>query len=155
MHFNFWLCWVFVTAHELSLVVVRGGYSLAAVHKGLPLRWLLLLRGIGLECLLHTGSVVVAPRFSSTSSVVVAANLLAPWHVGSFWTRDQICVLCIGKQICNHWAIREAPKIAFISERLICKARQTFVYQTFFFLLICLWFVLLPFEAPDPLLPAP
>ena len=87
-----------------------------------------MLRGIGLECLCHTGSVVVAPRFSSTSSVVVAANLLAPWHVGSFWTRDQICVLCIGKQICNHWAIREAPKIAFISERLICKARQTFVY---------------------------
>ena len=29
----FWLCWVFVAARELSLVVVSGGYSLVAVHE--------------------------------------------------------------------------------------------------------------------------
>ena len=23
------------------------------------------------------------------------------WHVGSFWTRDQTCVPCIGRQILN------------------------------------------------------
>ena len=30
--FNFWLHWVLVAAHRLSLVVVSGGYSLVAVH---------------------------------------------------------------------------------------------------------------------------
>ena len=30
--FLFWLCWVFITARGLSLVVASGGYSLAAVH---------------------------------------------------------------------------------------------------------------------------
>ena len=28
----FWLCWVFIAAHMLSLVVVSGGYSLVVVH---------------------------------------------------------------------------------------------------------------------------
>ena len=28
----FWLCWVFIAAHRLSLVVVSGGYSLVAMH---------------------------------------------------------------------------------------------------------------------------
>ena len=29
---NFWLCWVFVAARRLSLVVANGGYSLVLVH---------------------------------------------------------------------------------------------------------------------------
>ena len=28
----FWLCWVFMDAYGLSLVVVSGGHSLIAVH---------------------------------------------------------------------------------------------------------------------------
>ena len=31
-NFYFWLCWVFVATHRLSLVVESGGYSLIAVH---------------------------------------------------------------------------------------------------------------------------
>ena len=31
--FLFWLCWVFITVRRLSLVLVSGGYSLAAVHR--------------------------------------------------------------------------------------------------------------------------
>jgi hypothetical protein len=31
--FNFWLPWVLVAAHRLSLVVVSGGYSLVVVHR--------------------------------------------------------------------------------------------------------------------------
>ena len=42
----FWLSWVFVAAHGLSLVVVSGGYSLLRC-AGSPLRWLLLLRSTG------------------------------------------------------------------------------------------------------------
>ena len=42
----FWLCWVFVDAHGLSLVVVIGGYS-SLQWAGFSLRWLLLLRSRG------------------------------------------------------------------------------------------------------------
>ena len=44
--FNFWLCWVFVAAHGLSLVVASGGYS-SLRCAGFSLRWLLLLRSMG------------------------------------------------------------------------------------------------------------
>ena len=44
--FIYWLCWVFIAARRLSLVVASGGYpSLRCV--GLSLRWLLLLRSTG------------------------------------------------------------------------------------------------------------
>ena len=36
-------------------------------------------------------------------------GLVAPRHVGSSWTRDQIRVLCIGRQILNHCTTREVP----------------------------------------------
>ena len=38
----FWLCWVFVAVHGLSLVAVNGGYS-SLRHVGFSLWWLLLL----------------------------------------------------------------------------------------------------------------
>ena len=31
--FNFWLCWVFVAVHGLSVVAEIRGYSLVAVHR--------------------------------------------------------------------------------------------------------------------------
>ena len=37
----FWLCWVFLAAHGLSLVAVSGGYSLLW-YAGFSLQWLLL-----------------------------------------------------------------------------------------------------------------
>ena len=39
--FNFWLCWVFVAAHRLSLVVESGVYS-SLRCMGFSLWWLLL-----------------------------------------------------------------------------------------------------------------
>ena len=44
--FFFWLCWVFLAACGLSLVVVSGGYSLLRC-TGFSLRWLLVLRSTG------------------------------------------------------------------------------------------------------------
>ena len=38
---NFWLCWVFVAAHRLSLVAASKGYS-SLLCAGFSLRWLLL-----------------------------------------------------------------------------------------------------------------
>ena len=42
----FWLRWVFVAAHGLSLVAASGGYS-SLWCAGFSLRWLLLLRSMG------------------------------------------------------------------------------------------------------------
>ena len=38
---------------------------------------------------------------------------VAPWHVGSSQTRAGTCVPCIGRQIVNHCATREAPVLIF------------------------------------------
>ena len=42
----FWLSWVFVVAHRLSLVVASRGYS-SLRCAGFSLRWLLLLQSTG------------------------------------------------------------------------------------------------------------
>ena len=34
-------------------------------------------------------------------------DLVALWHVESYWTRDQTCVPCTGRQISNYWITRE------------------------------------------------
>ena len=47
----FWLCWVFVAVHRLSLVAASGGYS-SLRCAGFSLRWLLLLWSMGSR---HTG----------------------------------------------------------------------------------------------------
>ena len=52
----FWLHWVFVAAHGLSLVVASGSYP-SLWCAGFSLRWLLLLRSTGSRC---AGSAVVA-----------------------------------------------------------------------------------------------
>ena len=51
-----WLCWVFVAARGLSLVVASGGYC-SLQCAGFSLQWPLLLRSTGSR---HAGSVVVA-----------------------------------------------------------------------------------------------
>ena len=47
-YFIFWLCWVFIAACELSLVVASGGYSLVVVF------WLLI--AVASNLLWSTGS---------------------------------------------------------------------------------------------------
>ena len=42
----FWLRWVFVAVHGLSLVAASGGYS-SLWYVGFSLRWLLLLQSMG------------------------------------------------------------------------------------------------------------
>ena len=49
-------------------------------------------------------------------------GLVAPWHVGSSQIRARTCVPCIGRQILNHCATREAPndilKLMYIKYQL-------------------------------------
>ena len=87
--------WVFVSVRGLSLVAVSGGHS-SSRCAGLSLSRPLLLRNTGSRC---------------ADSVVVAHGLVAPRHVGSSQTRAQTRVPCIGRQILNHCATREAPCI--------------------------------------------
>ena len=64
MFLCFWLCWVFLAAHGLSLAVVSGGHSLAA---GAGFSWLAAehrLQEHRLQSLQHSGSVVGAHGFS-------------------------------------------------------------------------------------------
>ena len=91
IYFYFWLLWVFVALHGLSLAAIRGYSSLW--YTGFSLRWLLLLRSMdskahGLKQLQHMGLVVVAPEFESTGSVVVVMGLVALRHVQCSQTRD-------------------------------------------------------------------
>ena len=89
------MCSVFIAACGLSLVAENRGYS-SLLCVGFSLRWLLLLRS--------TGSRAQAQQLWHT-------GLIALWHVGSSQTRARIRVPCIGKQILNHCATREVPKL--------------------------------------------
>ena len=60
----FWLCWVFIAVHRLSVVAASGSYS-SLRCAGFSLRWLLLLQSTGSR---RTGSVVVAHGLSYSTA---------------------------------------------------------------------------------------
>ena len=70
-YFIFWLRWVFVAVHRLSLVAVSGGYS-SLRCVGFSLRWLLLLRSTGSR---HAG-------FSRCGSRALEHRLSSYWRTG-------------------------------------------------------------------------
>ena len=49
-----------------------------------------------------------ARAFSVAASGGHSTGLVAPWHVGSSQTRARTRVPCVGRQILNHCATREA-----------------------------------------------
>ena len=93
-----WLCWVLVSVPGLSLVAASGGHS-SSRCAGLSPSWPLLLRSTGSR---HAGSVIVAHGPSCSA------------HVGSSQTRARTRVPCIGRQILNHCATREARIKVFL-----------------------------------------
>ena len=110
----FWPCLFFIAVHGLSLITVSRGYSSSQCLRFLS-PWLLFLQSLGSRCvgfsscntqvrwLWHRGARMPAQQLGHT-------GLVAPWHVGSSWTRNQTCVPCMGRQILNHWTIREVPR---------------------------------------------
>ena len=95
---HLWLCWVFVSVRGLPLAAASGGHS-SSRCAGLSLSRPLLLWSTGSR---RAGSVVVAH-----------GPIVAPRHVGSSQTRARTRVPCIGRQIPNHRATREAQYIIF------------------------------------------
>ena len=74
--FNFWLRWVFVAAHGLSLAVVSGDCS-SLWCMGFSLRWLLLLWSTGSRCagFSSCGSRALELRLSSCGSRALERRL--------------------------------------------------------------------------------
>ena len=108
----FWLCWVFVAALWLSLAAASGGYS-SLQCTGFSLWWFLLLWSMGSRHVGFSSCGTWAQQLWLVDSRVQAQQLwcmgfVAPRRVGSPWTRAQICVPCIGRQILNHCTTREA-----------------------------------------------
>ena len=84
----FWLHWVFIALHGLSLVAASECDSLVAVC-GLLIMVTSFIAEHGLQAL---GLQQLWLRV-----------LVAPWLMGFSQTRDRIHVPCIGRQIPNHW----------------------------------------------------
>ena len=93
LFFNFWLCWVFVAAHELSLVVLSEIYFLLRYthfsYGGFS------LQSTASRCLGFSNCSTWAQYFW-------CMDLVAQLHVGSSQTRSQTHVPCIDGQILNH-----------------------------------------------------
>lgn len=83
--FSFWLGWVFVAVHGLSLAAVIRGYSSLSC-AGLSLRWLLLLLSMGYR--------------ARAPVVAVLSCLMACWI---FPDQGWNPCPCISRQIPNYW----------------------------------------------------
>ena len=81
---NFWLCWVFVAAWELSLVEDRLYFTCGSRAS---------------HC---SGFFVAGHGLYGTWDSVVAAYGLSCLRVEFSWARDQTCVPSIGRWILNH-----------------------------------------------------
>ena len=88
-----WLPWITMAAHQLFRVAVHGLVlavaSLVVEHR---------LRMHRLQQLWHV---------DSRACAVWCTGLVALRHMESSWTRDQMHVPCIGRQILYHWTTRE------------------------------------------------
>ena len=99
----FWLRWVFVAARGLSLVSASEGYSSLRCPAFSP-RWLLLLQSMGYRHMGLSSCSMQAQQLWLAGSIVQAhqlwhTGLVAPWHMGSSWTRGRTRVPFIGRQI--------------------------------------------------------
>ena len=123
----FWLRWVFVAAHGLSLVVVSGGYS-SLRCAGFSLQsmgsrrvgfsscstwaqqlWHAGPRAHRLQQLWHAGSAVVLRELQSTGSVVVVHGLSCSVACGIFPEQGLNPCPLHQQEILNHCATREVP----------------------------------------------
>ena len=102
---NFWLCWVLVAVHGLSLVAASGGYSL--LRSTGSRRAGFSSCGTWAQQLWLAGSRAQAQQLWLT-------GLVAPRHVGSSRTRARTRVPCIDRRILNHCATREVPIFSFL-----------------------------------------
>ena len=110
----FWPCRVFLLLHPGFLQLQQAGLlsrcRTQASHLGGSSCW-------AARTLRHTGFSsrgAWVPELGLGSGGAWASLPCGLWDL-CFWIRDQIRVPCIGRQLLNHWATREAPQ--YISKR--------------------------------------
>ena len=118
LFFFFWLGWVFVAVHGLSLVAVIRGYS-SLTCAGFSLWWLLLLQSMGSRV---------------QAQYLWCRGLGVLWHEESSWTRDRTCVACISRRILNHWPSRSLGPL-FLKDHFTLSSLSSDL-KTFSFLLL-------------------
>ena len=100
----YWLRWLSVAVHRLSLGLESGGYSPVVLCR----------------LLIVAASLVWSTGSRREDSVVCHTALVALQLVGSSRTRDQISVPCIGRWILNNWTTREGPDQLNLTEVTLC-----------------------------------
>ena len=104
--------------------------------------WLLLLRSTGSRHAGFSSCGMRAHQLWLTGSRAQAqqwwrTGLVAPWHMGSSWTRDRTRVPCIGRWILNHCTTREVPKpIIFIIQLVMREGSQKSIMKRCIFVLV-------------------
>ena len=63
----------------------------------------------------HGSRLMGFSSFRMQAQQLLRTSLVAPWQVEFSWNRDRACVLCIGKQVLNHWTTREVPQGGFLN----------------------------------------
>ena len=94
----FWLFWVFIAAHSLSLVTVLGASRFSGFSYGRAQASI-----VGTPGLNNCDSRALERRLRSCGT-----GLSVPRHVGSFQIKDRTGVPCVANCILNHWTTREA-----------------------------------------------
>ena len=108
LYFSPFLFSVTLFIHLLAVLGLRcqAGFALVGASRdcsqraAFSLRWLILLRSVGsghsgFRGLSNCGSRALEHKLNS-------CGLVAPWHTGSSWIKDQTCVSCSGRWILYH-----------------------------------------------------
>ena len=102
----FWMHWVFVAVHGLSLVVASGGYS-SLWCTGISLQWLLLLQSTGSR---HTGFSSCGVWAQWLWLVGSRAQPQQLWHMGLVAPLACGIFLDQGSNPCSlHWQVDSLP----------------------------------------------
>ena len=110
IYFNFWLCWVFIAVRGLSLVAMRGGYSVVMVRGLLIVVAFFFGRTWAPKA---QASVVAAHGLQSAGSLVLEHGSVTLQQVRSSQIRYWTTVPCIARWVLNYCTTREAPLSAF------------------------------------------
>ena len=122
---------------------------------------LLLLKSTGSRCRDFSSCGTWAQQLWLTGSRVQTrqlwcTDLVAPWHVGSSWTRARTSIPCTGRRILNHSATREVLHLFLtiyfqVCIRCVCVRERekesnvlSFLHSFFphqFFLILCIIFM--------------
>ena len=127
----FWLLWVFIAGHGLSLVAASWGHS-SPRCAGLPPRWPLPPRSTGPRHMGPSSCGTQAQQLWLAGSRAQAqqpwrTGLAAPRHVGSSRTRARTHVPPICRRTPNHCATREV--LVFLLNYHFLNLNYTAVYK--------------------------